>query len=350
MKKRKKIMTIVICTLLVVIAIALAISLGRGGGYYTKEGAYKEVTTAHSFKYCMEHPALEGIGQYVLPWENGIVTKVVPPLSLRYMCWCLGYDARTVADGINFLIDMSQQNNLFAYDYYTAEETAHNAHLETTKLFYIPGEPGAPFAMVIAGGGFTSVCMMQEAFPVAQKLHEEGYHVFMLKYRVGELPEDASGKDKQERAFADLGHAMQYIFNNSAQWDMTLENYSVWGFSAGARTTLAWTTSEEFSYQACGLPKPAMQAPIYIMPENIAIGEHIPPTFMVMGTKDEFFGQAGCDACKDFCDALNKTDIPAVFEEYEGVKHGFGLGVGTAAEGWFDRAVELWEETIGESD
>jgi len=350
MKKSKKIMSIVLCVLLLVIVIALAISLGRGGSYYTKEGVYQKVTTAHSFKYCMEHPTLEKIGQYVLPWENGIVTKVVPPLSLRYMCMCLGYDAQTVADGINFLIDMSQQNKLFAYDYYTAEEAAQNTHLETTKLFYIPGEPGAPFAMVIAGGGFTSVCMMQEAFPVAQKLHEEGYHVFMLKYRVGELPEDVSGKDKQERAFTDLGHAMQFIFHNGAQWDMSLENYSVWGFSAGARTTLAWTTSEEFGHQAFGLPKPAMQAPIYIMPENISIGGHIPATFMAMGTKDEFFGETGCDACKAFCSTLNKAGICAVFEEYEGVKHGFGLGVGTAAEGWFDRAVKLWEEAIGEGD
>lgn len=350
MKKRKKVMMIVLCVLLLVIIIALAISLGRGGSYYTKEGTYKEVSTAHSFKYCMEHPALEEIGRYVLPWENGIVTTVVPPLSLRYMCMCMGYDAQTVADGINFLIDMSSQKKLFAYDYYTAEETVHNAHLETTKLFYIPGEPGAPFAMVIAGGGFNSVCMMQEAFPVAQKLHAEGYHVFMLKYRVGDRSEDQLGTEKRERAYTDLGRAMKYIFDNAAQWDMTLEDYSVWGFSAGARTTLAWTTNEEFGYQSWGLPKPAMQAPIYTMPENIAIGGHIPATFMVMGTKDEFYGVDGCAACKVFCAKLRETGIPAVFEEYEGVKHGFGLGTGTAAEGWVDRALNLWEEVIGESD
>lgn len=350
MKKRKKTMMIILCILFLLIIIALAISLGRGGDYYTKEGAYQKVTTAHSFKYCMEHPALDGIGQYVLPWENGIVTRVVPPLSLRYMCMCLGYDAQTVADGINFLVEMRAQENLFAYDFYNAAEREQNPHLETTKLFYIPGDPGAPFAMVIAGGGFTSVCMMQEAFPVAQKLHEEGYHVFMLKYRVGERPEDQLGTEKKERAYTDLGRAMKYIFDAAAQWDMTLENYSVWGFSAGARTTLAWTTNEEFGYQACGLPKPAMQAPIYIKPENIAIGDHIPATFMVMGTKDEFFGEDGCTACGEFCYELNNAGIPAVFEKYEGVNHGFGLGVGTAAEGWLDRAVDLWEEVIGESD
>lgn len=340
----------IVYILLFILVIALAISLGRGGSYYDKSGSYRNVTMAHSFRHCMRHPALKQIGRYVLPWENGIVTTVVPPLSLRYMCMCLGYDAQTVADGINFLIDMSQQENLFTYDYYTAEERAQNAHLETTKLFYVPGEPGAPFAMVIAGGGFNSVCMMQEAFPVAQKLHAQGYHVFMLKYRVGDRPEDQLGTEKRERAYADLGRAMKYIFENAAQWDMTLENYSVWGFSAGARTTLAWTTNEEFGYQSCGLPKPAMQAPIYTMPENIVIDDHIPATFMVMGTKDEFYGVNGCAACKVFCAKLKEAGISAVFEEYEGVKHGFGLGTGTAAEGWLDRAVDLWEEVIGESD
>ena len=61
------------------------------------------------------------------------------------------------------------------------------------------------------------------------------------------------------------------------------------------------------------------------------------------------FGENGCTACDVFCDALIKAGIPAVFEEYEGVKHGFGLGVGTAAEGWLNRAVDLWEEVINES-
>lgn len=341
---------VVALTIAVIIAAAVIVSFGRGGAYYNGSGSFRRVTTASSFRYCVEHPALDGIGQYVLPWENGIVKTVVLPLSLRYMCMCLGYDAQTVADGINFLIEMREQKSLFAYDYYTAEEITQNAHLGTTKLLYVPGASGAPFAMVVAGGGFNSVCMMQEAFPIAQQLHGKGYHVFMLKYRVGERPEDQLGTEKKHRAYTDLGRAMKYIFGNAAQWDMALENYSVWGFSAGARTTLAWTASEEFGYQACGIPKPALQVPIYTMPERITIGQHIPATFMAMGTKDEFYEEAGCDACEAFCDALNEGNIPAVFEKYRGVKHGFGLGVGTAAEGWFARAVDLWEEVIRESD
>lgn len=330
----------------VIVAAALFISLGSGGAYYNDDGSYRKVTTASSFQHCMDHPALEGIGQYVLPWENGIVKTVVPPLSLRYMCLCLGYDAQTVADGINFLIEMRAQNKLYHYDYYTPEEKAENSHLDTTKLLYVPGEPGKPFAMVIAGGGFNSVCMMQEAFPIAQQLHEAGYHVFMLKYRVGELAEDRADTDKRERAYADLGKAMTYIFDHAEAWDLTTENYSVWGFSAGARMTLAWTTNADYNYQACGLPKPIAQVPVYTMPENITIGDHIPATFMAMGTRDEFYGEDGCRACEAFCTELKAQGTNAVFAQYEGVKHGFGLGVGTAAEGWFGQALKLWEDEM----
>ena len=338
-------MIIVLGILLMNIVIALAVSLGRGGSYYNTDGSYRHVTTASSFRYCMDHPALEGFGQYVLPWENGIVTKVVPPLSLRYMCMCLGYDAKTVADGINFLIEMRTQGKLEAFDFYTTEEEAQNPNLETTKLLYIPGEAGKPFAMVIAGGGFTSVCMMQEAFPIAQRLHEEGYSVFILKYRVGELPGDQEKTDKRLRAFSDMDRAMAYVFEHAAELELTTENYSVWGFSAGARITLAWAGSETYGYEACGFPKPGLQVPIYSVPQNIEASEAIPNTFMAMGTKDEYYGAEGCDECEVFCAELRQLGIKAEFERFEGVKHGFGLGVGTIAEGWIDRALVLWKET-----
>lgn len=333
----------VICILLGIITLLLLICLGRGGKYYNKNGEFKAVSAVSSFRYCMNHPALAGIGQYVLPWETGIVSKIVPPLSLGYMCRCLGYHVQTVVNGINFLIDMRKQEKLRAFDYYTQEEKLQNPHLDTTRLLYIPGAPGAPFAIVIAGGGYNSVCMMQEAFPVAQRLYEKGYHVFMLKYRVGDLPGEVSPFDKRERAFGDLRRAMEFIFRNPENWQATLTDYSIWGFSAGARMALAWATNSKYGYAAAGLPKPTLQVPIYTVPENIIPDTHIPATFMAMGTKDSFYGEEGCKICDTFCTALWRNGVPAIFEKFEGIGHGFGLGVGTVAEGWFDRAVDLWK-------
>ena len=40
----------------------------------------------------------------------------------------------------------------------------------------------------------------------------------------------------------------------------------------------------------------------------------------------------------------NGTD--AEIEIFDGLPHGFGLGTGTAAEGWIDNAVAFWERQI----
>jgi hypothetical protein len=36
----------------------------------------------------------------------------------------------------------------------------------------------------------------------------------------------------------------------------------------------------------------------------------------------------------------------AEIEIFDGLSHGFGLGVGTAAEGWLDNAVAFWERNM----
>ena len=40
----------------------------------------------------------------------------------------------------------------------------------------------------------------------------------------------------------------------------------------------------------------------------------------------------------------NGTD--AEIEVFEGLPHGFGLGAGTVAEGWLDRAADFWERQV----
>lgn len=44
--------------------------------------------------------------------------------------------------------------------------------------------------------------------------------------------------------------------------------------------------------------------------------------------------------------AFGEDDLPrpgAVIMHYPGLPHGFGLGTGTAAEGWIDQAIAFWE-------
>ena len=43
-------------------------------------------------------------------------------------------------------------------------------------------------------------------------------------------------------------------------------------------------------------------------------------------------------------EALQAIGIPAEFHLYPNLRHGFGLGIGTSAEGWIDGAVRFWKE------
>ena len=46
---------------------------------------------------------------------------------------------------------------------------------------------------------------------------------------------------------------------------------------------------------------------------------------------------------KDRIAKLQAQGIDAQLDLFEGCWHGFGLGIGTAAEGWIDNAVAFWQ-------
>ena len=44
--------------------------------------------------------------------------------------------------------------------------------------------------------------------------------------------------------------------------------------------------------------------------------------------------------------ALRKAGTDVEYHKYPGVGHGFGLGVGTSAQGWIADAVRFWAKQI----
>ena len=45
-------------------------------------------------------------------------------------------------------------------------------------------------------------------------------------------------------------------------------------------------------------------------------------------------------------DAMSALGIDTEFHVYEGLGHGFGLGTGTAAEGWINDAAAFWNRQM----
>lgn len=68
--------------------------------------------------------------------------------------------------------------------------------------------------------------------------------------------------------------------------------------------------------------------------------ENDPPTFACVGESD---GIASWRTMQQRMDALASLGIPTEFHHYPGLRHGFGLGTGTAAEGWINQAAAFWE-------
>jgi len=68
-----------------------------------------------------------------------------------------------------------------------------------------------------------------------------------------------------------------------------------------------------------------------------------PPTFVVVGEDD---GIAPPAAMESRVKALRNSGTEVEYHRYKGVGHGFGLGVGTNAEGWIEDAVGFWANHI----
>ena len=68
-----------------------------------------------------------------------------------------------------------------------------------------------------------------------------------------------------------------------------------------------------------------------------------PPTYMCVGEDD---GIASWCTMEDRANTLKSFGIDTEFHKYPELGHGFGLGTGTSAEGWFDDAVTFWEKQM----
>ena len=74
------------------------------------------------------------------------------------------------------------------------------------------------------------------------------------------------------------------------------------------------------------------------------VGASEPPTFVAVGEND---GIAPPAVVGRHVAALRRAGTNVEYHEYPNVGHGFGLGIGTSAEGWIEDAVRFWMRHIG---
>ncbi|MBQ6608836.1 MAG: alpha/beta hydrolase [Oscillospiraceae bacterium] len=246
------------------------------------------------------------------------------------MTWYNYVNTEKTVEILNTLHDQAANGEQIFYDIYTDAEKAADPAKEDTGLFFFRGEPGAKFAICNAGGGFAFVGAMHDGFPHALELSKKGYNAFALIYRPG-----------AQTACEDLARAIAFIFDHADELQVDVSDYSLWGGSAGARMA-AWLGSygtESFGEDA--YPRPAAVIMQYTGLSEVYGNE--PPTYNCVGTAD---GIASWRTMQRRIDAIKRNGTDAEIDIYEGLPHGFGLGIGTVAEGWINNAVDFWERNM----
>ena len=277
----------------------------------------------------LRHPAFASFSRRLLPWDDRAYDE---EMKLSAIGNLLPYHAHvnsaSTVRALNRLIDNSGQGWPIYFDFYTEAEKCELPAKANTRLFFYRGRAGAPFAIIAPGGGFAYVATVHEGLPYAAEISKAGFNAFVLKYRLGQDGIVAT---------QELAAAIAFIFRQADALGVTTRGYSLWGSSAGARLAASIGCYGVARFGGADLPKPSAVVMAYTAYPDISHGE--PPTFVVVGDQD---GISPPVAMERRVRALRRTGTEVVYRQYEHVGHGFGLGIGTSAEGWIQEAIRFW--------
>lgn len=272
-----------------------------------------------------DDPVFGNYGRLIFPVDDWYMSGST--LGDLQLTWYNNINPDETVEIVNTLWQRVKAGETVFYDIYTEEEKAEDPAKENTGLFFFRGDSGAKFAICNAGGGFAYVGAMQDSFPHALELSKRGYNAFALIYRPG-----------AQTACEDLARAISFIFEHAEELEVDTDCYSLWGGSAGGRMA-AWLGSYgSAAFGGDDLPQPGAVIMQYTGHSDYT--ESDPPTFACVGESD---GIANWRTMQRRLEAMSALGIPTEFHHYSDLPHGFGLGIGTAAEGWLEEAVDFWE-------
>jgi acetyl esterase/lipase len=291
------------------------------------------LTTGDTIGDILGHPAFAGFARRILPWDDRAYDE---SLRLSEIGRLLPYHSAVrpdvAIDALNRMIDEVNDGRTVFYELYGEAEQRAEPSKRQTGLFFLRGRPGAPFAVIAPGGGFSYVGSVHEGFPYALNINRHGYNAFVLKYRTGRGGAVAT---------RDMAAAVSYIFANAETLAVGTGEYSVWGSSAGARMAAAIGSHGVAAFGGDTLPRPSTVVMAYTGHSDTAAPE--PATFVAVGELD---GIAPPAIMERRVAVLRQAGTRVEYRKFPNVGHGFGPGIGTSAEGWLDDAVRFWEKSM----
>ena len=287
--------------------------------YYTENSKVTEV---------MRDPAFGDYRHLIFPVDIAISEDLELKDVEDILPWYSEVNPKKTVEIVNYMKDRVTDGEQIFYDIYSEEEKEANPAKEDTGLFFFRGDPGAKTAIVNAGGGFMYVAAMHDSFPQALELAKNGYNAFALIYRPG-----------ADTACEDLARAIAYLHEHAQELQIDMTDYSLWGGSAGARMA-AWLGS----YGTADFGEEEYPAPAAVIMQYTGLSSvtgQEPPTYACVGTSDYI---ASYESMEQYISRLRRNGTNAEIEVFTGLSHGFGLGEGTVADGWINRAMDFWQQ------
>ena len=307
-------------------------------------------------------PVIAGSG--VWTWQSAIGDPDVPEAGTTLESYVGTGMAPDCASALNFLADVYESGQQVTYKVYSDAEIAQEPTRREVELYYFPAESADnKYVVVMSGNVLNRTSNMSEGYATAWRLHELGYAVFVLRYRVFQ-------EAKDNAPVVDLGNAIRYITAHAAEFGVQTEDYALLGYSSGGHLAGVFA-GDELGYKNYGVPKPGAlllgypindffeYKPIYHMvidPGSLkehyyeltissCVTDDYPPVYHWYGEDDYVFPLLCYPAQRPaLTRALQKHQTPYKEVVVPKATHGVGTGVGTDAEGWLNDAVAFWEE------
>lgn len=276
----------------------------------------------------MADGAFSGYGRLLFPVGRSIGADLTLRNAASLFPWYTHINPARTVSVVNDLHRRAAVGEKVFYDIYSDDEKRSDPSKKDTGLFFFRGDRDAKVAIVNAGGGFAYVGAMHDSFPHAQELARRGYNAFALIYRPG-----------AQTGAEDLARAIAFIHDHADDLDVDMTGYSLWGGSAGARLADWLGTKGTAAYGEKDYPRPAAVILQYTGLSDVTGKE--PPTYACVGTRDSI---ASAATMRKRINAMKAQGTDAQIDVFDGLEHGFGLGEGTVADGWLNRAVDFWKQ------
>ena len=273
-------------------------------------------------------PVFEGHGRLLFSMDSGFQSGTT--LESLSFTWYNYMDPFKTVEIANYFHDRAASGEKFFIEIYSDEEKAADPDKNETGIWFFRGEKGAPTAILSAGGAFRFVGAMQDSFPHGLEISKKGYNAFCVIYR-----------PHPQKSMEDLARAIRVLYDQADDLQISLDGYSLWGGSAGARMAALMGSmgTEAYGEKAC--PRAGTVIMQYTGLSEVFGNE--PPTYNCVGTADWI---AKWQVMKRRIEGIRANGTPAEIEIFEDFPHGFGLAERTAARGWLDRAVDFWIRQI----